>query len=655
MERKSHPIQMKDFLLTHLLAPGPMFRIGHPCYKFSLAENGGDCQTHVCQEHALRVQTRLDFSGSAVIVSSVLENFGTVESQPIEAVEPLYLEFASPFDTWKHLFANGGTDERLYPPVAYRTREFASADEPLVIGSDEGGRSSNRTLPLLMSTLEGGGFQEGLFCGMEWSGAWYIRFEPGERSRSALRAGIQLNSIRLAPGESIDLPSVHVGFFTGDFDEGTNALRSYLYEHVCARYQGERVLPRVSYDHWFGIDNKLNIENMKREVDRAAELGVEVFVVDAAWFIGDFPEGVGNYQVNRQKFPGGLEELSDYAGQHGLGFGLWFEPERVVEGTSLALDHPDWIVEDPVSWCKKKCFHLNLARTDVQDFLIDLIGGFIQRYNLKWSRWDYNINPMPFWSQADPTLKIQFEYFKGLYRVLDTLMQRYPDWMVEGCASGGRRIDIGTIKRAHTFWFSDQTDIPANCRYMQARANRFLPGHLLNSSVAVGLNKGDDGFDDTAILSRMLGKLAFDGDIASWSPGLTARYSQWVRLFKEIRHLLVQDFYQLAPLPAANKDWDVVEFASYGHDEAIIFAFAGSDGDLPLDAHLHAHTFMVKGLDAASHYDVFRCMGDGRASHPGDHPGSLSGGHPGAGLMTLGMEISLRPGEAGLWRVIRKK
>ena len=58
------------------------------------------------------------------------------------------------------------------------------------------------------------------------------------------------------------------------------------------------------------------------------------------------------------------------------------------------------------------------------------------------------------------------------------------------------------IRRAHTCWFSDHTDFSAVCRHMQARANRFLPGNLLNSSVAVHLGKGDEGFDDMAILSR---------------------------------------------------------------------------------------------------------------------------------------------------------
>ena len=134
------------------------------------------------------------------------------------------------------------------------------------------------------------------------------------------------------------------------------------------------------------------------------------------------------------------------------------------------------------------------------------------------------------------------------------------------------------MKRAHTFWFSDQTEQQHLCRYMQARANRFLPGHLLNSSVAVKRGQGDAGFDDTSIHARMLGKLAFDGDIASWSEPLTSRMAYWVQIYKGIRHLVVQDFYQLLSQPTCARDWDAVQFASYGGDEAVVFVFSGSEG-----------------------------------------------------------------------------
>jgi len=618
--------------LGGLVEPGAGFRIGSPSFPFVLADRKGNRWTYINHEHKLQVESVVRPRGSAVVIAARLKNIGEQPSSPIHVLEPLYLVFRQPQEKWRHLFANGGTTERYYPPTAYRTHDWSRSRQTLTIESHPEGRSSNLHLPLLISLASAAEDADGLFCGMEWSAGWYIRFEKGTGSQSCLAAGVKVNGLRLEPGESLNLPEVHLGFFTGGPAAGTNALRRYLHENVCARYHGKPMIPRVSYDHWFGIDNRFNVDLLKAEAKRAAELGVEVFVLDAAWFSGDFPEGVGNWDsVDRRKFPAGLEPLADYVRELGMDFGLWFEPERAVEGTWFVRRHPDWFVPVP-GWGKGQFYHLNLADSDVQDYLIEMVGGWIKRLNLRWTRWDYNINPRPFWEAVDPTMKIQFSYLEGLYRVLDALMAKYPDWMVEGCASGGLRLDIGTMKRAHTFWFSDQTEDPCLCRYMQARANRFLPGHLLNSSVPVELvGPGDFGFDDTAILSRMLGKLAFDGHIASWSPELTARMARWVGEFKAIRHLLAQDFYQLLPMPTTIEDWDAVQFASYSGDESALFVFSREKGG--------RKTIVPHGLKREGEYTLNR--------RPDGSPQAV----PGLELLERGFPVELGPNEAGLWRI----
>jgi alpha-galactosidase len=401
---------------------------------------------------------------------------------------------------------------------------------------------------------------------------------------------------------------------------------------------GTAALPRLSYDHWFGIENRNTIDFMKTQVDRAAEMGIEVFVHDAAWFEGGFPHGVGNWDcVDQEKFPNGLEELAEYVRSKGMDFGLWFEIERAAPETSAVRNHPELFVEapqwgqQPFGGCTGRQFHLNLALPEAQDWAIATVGGWIERLDLRWSRWDYNIEPNPFWRAVDPTGSIQFAYMKGLYRVLDTLMARYPQWMVETCASGGRRFDLGTIRRAHTCWFSDHTTYPAVCRHMQARANRFLPGHLLNSSVAIGSGHGLSEIDDTAILSRMLGKLAFDGDIASLSPEMAERASHWAGVFKAIRHLLVQDFHQLTPAPTTGDDWDVMSFNTYDGSEAALFAFSGRKaGEMIIP---------LRGLQAEAVYRI-TCQNDGTVAE-----------QSGAQLMKQGLAVTLEKNSAKLWRL----
>ncbi len=169
-----------------------------------------------------------------------------------------------------------------------------------------------------------------------------------------------------------------------------------------------------------------------------------------------FPQAWGNWdRVDKTKFPQGLKPLADHVRSLGLHFGLWFEPERAHRDSAWVREHPEFFFDN--GWAD---LHLNLARRDAQDFVIEHISGMIRDLDIRWSRWDYNIDPAAFWRRADPTGRIQFDYMAGLYRVLDTLMDRHPDWLVESCASGGRRLDLGTIKRMHTCWISDETLTP---------------------------------------------------------------------------------------------------------------------------------------------------------------------------------------------------
>jgi alpha-galactosidase len=286
---------------------------------------------------------------------------------------------------------------------------------------------------------------------------------------------------------------------------------------------------------------------------------------------------VGNWErLDATKFPQGLEPLADYVRAQGLKFGLWFDVERSYRNSDLVRQHPDWFFDIGASY-----LHLNLAHPPAQDYVIDVIGGWIRRLGLAWSRWDYNIGPKPYWDAADPTGKIQFAYMAGLYRVLDTLTREHPHWLVECCASGGRRIDLGTLRRAHTIWFSDHTEDALVCRFMQTGAGRFLPGNLLNSAVPVGRDTvgrvtGSVSPEDAAVLSRMCGALSFDGDITAWSPEVTAHIARLVEIYRTFRHLLVADLYPLTPQPLRPAEGEVVEFASRDGAEAVVLGFAGA-------------------------------------------------------------------------------
>lgn len=454
-------------------------------------------------------------------------------------------------------------------------------DRYLILESHPAGRSSNLFLPLQISVLPIA--NAGIFYGLEWSAHWYIHTARSSDQTLEIVAGVKINNLSLAPGETIELPASHLGFFEGDLTQGTNALRQHLRQNVLPEYDGKPCVPRVTYDHWFGVENDFDADFLKKQADTAAALGVEVFAHDAAWFQGGFPEGVGNWRrVDLQKHPQGLEPLAEYVRSKGMDFGLWFEIERATPGSDAVREHPEMFMHGypPIhGGAGGEQYHLNLARKDAQDWVIDTLDHWIRKLDLRWSRWDYNIEPGIFWNEIDPTGKIQFHYMQGLYRVLDTLMQRHPKWMIEMCASGGRRIDLGILRRSHTLWFSDQTKLPSLCRLMQAHANLMMPGRLLNSSVAIPKGTGTVELTDTIILSRMLGKLAFDGDIARISDSSLERAKHWVNVFKKFRHLMDEDYYLLRPMVSHPDMLLAAAFVSPEMSDAVVIAFAGQHGE----------------------------------------------------------------------------
>lgn len=589
--------------------------------QWAFREKNGAIETSVAVERVDRF--------SAGILRTSVRNAG--DQARVFTYFQARLDFDEGEEPWRIKVAGGGATFGTYPSPAFDVREYTfSPASRILLGTDADGRSSNKDLPLMMLTYGSGEDAPGFWYGMEWSGEWYMcAHHVRQEKLFRVELGIPVQRMRLEPGEELTFPAVHVGAFKGGSIAGTNALRRYLYLRLHPDYMGERPYPRVSYDHWFGLFNSVDETSLRRQVDRAAEIGVEVWTMDAGWF-GDFPQSVGNWNAAApDKFPNGLEPLAEYVRSKGMGMGLWFECEQAFPNTWAVKEYPELFWESVPEGGPSL---LNLTRRDAQDWMIDLISGWIKRLGLRWSRLDYNNGPAAYWHAKDPTSKIQFAYVQGLYRVLDELRNRHPEWMIENCASGGRRIDLGTLARSHTTWFNDYTHTPHPCRWMQLRSQQFLSANSPNSSVAIWQGAGDPASIDLDVLSRATGKLAFDGDIACLSSGAVARCRHWVEQYKKYRYLLVQDFYQLSPIPRTLHDWDVVQFSSYDGSEGLVAAYR-VEGDTSWHGSLCA-------VDSGTMYEITD-LASGKVKKIN-----------GAILQTRGLRFALPPHSASLvkWR-----
>ncbi len=543
----------------------------------------------------------------------------------------------------------GGLTDGFYPPRAYRPEEvtFGEARDwaPAAgdfhrwwtgkgvyrIESNEAGRSSVPNLPVMSVGWRTPEAEVGLWAALEWSGRWRLEFGNNIEWSFVFRGGPRVKDLVLGPGESLRLPRVHVGVYSGGMDGFSNSIRRYVAQALAPDVEGGRPWPYVAYDHWFGIHENVSEEVLRPQVDRAAELGVEYFVIDAGWYpaSGDkFWTGVGNWErVAEEKFPNGLEPIAEYVKSKGMRFGIWFEPERAYDGSDWLSRHPEWFLRREGA----NSGHLNLTKREAQDGLVEMLSGWIERLDIRWLRWDNNQNPGPFWDAADPTGKVQFAYVEGLYRVFDVLRERHPNLMIDNCAGGGRRIDFGTLARAGTMVISDHAEDHHVCRIMQTSGARVLPGNYMNSSLYVGGGDAGRSASPLALLSRMAGAITLNGHIANWTQEETRLVARYLDGFRTYRHLLMKDFAALTRYPRSEAEWDVVEFLDPESTEAVILAYRVRGGTSDLEV-------FPRGLSPERTYDVLDPFSSGK-------PDRVSG----AEITENGIRLALGP-EAGLAR-----
>ncbi|MCC7358538.1 MAG: alpha-galactosidase [Anaerolineales bacterium] len=576
------------------LRPGPGFRLELGGRPAELERDPADPACYHLLGAGLTAQVvRQVFAELGVVTQQItLTNTGPAASPPLTALHVVWLPLdvqaaAAPYA----LSVGGGLTDGFYPPRAYRldrvsfgqARDWEPPDPSFTrwwigkriyrLANDENGWSANPYLPLLLAGWQSAGGPVGLWAGLEWSARWELSFgTPQPDWRFTLWGGPRVKGAVLDPGESLSLPPVHVGVY-GAAEQGGNAVRRYLSAAIAPDVEGERPHPVVAYHHWFGIEETLTDALLRQQADRAAELGVEYFEVDAGWYGGssrNFADGVGNWErVDTAKFPAGLEPFADYVRSKGLRFGLWFEPERARRGSDWLAQHPDWYwdVGNPVN------FMLDLTRRDVQDGLIAMLSGWIARLDIRWLRWDNNHPLGPSWDKVDPTGKVQFAYVAGLYRVRRELLERFPNLLIDNCAGGGNRIDFGVLRYAATMVISDHAEDPHICRLMQTGGARVLPANLMNSSFYVAADDPDQAIGPLELVSRMAGCLSLSGHIASWPAEKAALVKRYLAGYRSFRHLLMHDFYALTPYPRSEADWDVVQFVAPHTGEAVVLAY----------------------------------------------------------------------------------
>jgi len=361
--------------------------------------------------------------------------------------------------------------------------DFLPVDQPLppkaaVDLAPAGGRSSNGRLPFFNLEWPGGG----MVGAIGWSGQWALRVARDETGGVLVQSGQQTTLLKLHPGESIRTPRILLLLWQGDDRfAGHNAFRRLLMAHYLPRVNGELVTPPITQNTWFvfGEGNKVTEANQLEAIAAMAPLGVEVYWLDAGWFEGGWPSGVGSWVPRADAFPRGLRPLSDAAHKLGMKFIVWFEPERVHPASRIGKEHPEFVLRtgggDGL---------FNLGNPEARKWLADWLSKCITEGGIDLYRNDFNIDPLPFWHAADAPDRqgmAEIRYVEGHLALWDELIRRHPGLWIDTCASGGRRIDLETITRSVPLWRSDSQccgkPMPTWDQVQMAGLSLYVPFH----------------------------------------------------------------------------------------------------------------------------------------------------------------------------------
>lgn len=313
------------------------------------------------------------------------------------------------------------------------------------------GFSSNRHNPgfLLCNDSEVFGFN------LVYSGNHYASAQKSAQNLTRVMQGINPDNfaLALAPHETFETPEAVATYSADGFNGLRERMHRFVNEHIVPEYWRYRERP-VLYNNWEGCMFDFNEAKLLSLAKQAKKIGCELFVLDDGWFGKRNADtaGLGDYDVNRKKLPNGLEGLSKKLKAMGLQFGLWFEPEAVNPDSDLYRKHPDWAIHTTeTDLCGRNELLLDLRKEEVRDYIVENVSAIIDRAELSYVKWDMNRHSPLLGSDAH-------DYILGLYEVLHRIFDSRPQVLLESCASGGNRFDLGMLCFGPQAWASDDTD-----------------------------------------------------------------------------------------------------------------------------------------------------------------------------------------------------
>lgn len=451
-------------------------------------------------------------------------------------------------------------------------------------------------------------------------GQWVInavkRFS-GETAMLVIDMGLNDNglSLVLAPEEEISLPEIV--FFRsepGDFGFGSRKIHKYLLEKKAA----QKSMPLL-YNSWFLDFNNINPENLKKQLDAAANLGIEYFVVDSGWFGNkeeDWYNQCGIWEENtRINFKGKMKEFADRVREKGLKFGLWFEIERTTKNSDLYRENRELFFD-----IDEANALFDFSRPAARDKVFDIIKNTVKTYGVEFIKFDYNAA-----LAYDPTGSSFYRYYSGWYSLMDRFREEMPEVFFECCSSGGLRTDPSSYLHYDSLFSSDTVHPLLTARIIDGAMLRLPPRAITKwislrevSGIARRYYKNEktdrrllsatDGAWDLTIeipiefleAYALVNGLGFTAKIDDYSEETTEKLRQIIDFWKEMRPFIEKATCAPLSMPKQNSNYDddiVWQLSSIDDKEHVIAA-------LHMGNHRNGLKIVPRNIDKNATYEI---------------------------------------------------
>ncbi|GAB6928625.1 alpha-galactosidase [Paenibacillus sp. JCM 10914] len=418
------------------------------------------------------------------------------------------------------------------------------------------------------------------FGALGWSGNWKITVEYNPFKLLQVSGGIHDFDFawHLEGGKSFQTPAFVGGYTRLGFGQASRNFHDYQRNHVLPKPIAEQVRP-VLYNSWEATYFDVTEQGQMALAERAAAIGVELFVVDDGWFGERHHDraGLGDWTVNPVKFPNGLKPLIDKVESLGMRFGIWVEPEMVNPDSDLYRKNPDWIYHfpnRPRTESRNQCV-LNVSKPEVQEFIFKMLDDLLSENNIDFIKWDMNRSfSEPGWPDAPQAIQkeIWVRHVQGLYDILARLRAKHPKVAFESCSGGGARIDLGIMRLTDEVWTSDNTE-PYERLFIQEGYSLAYNAQTMMCWVADSAKwvKNRPAPVAYRFHSSMMGSLGIGGNLTQWSEEELAESTQLIEEYKSIRHI-VQKGNQYRLLSPRKGNTTAVQYVTHDQSESVLFA-----------------------------------------------------------------------------------